>query len=655
MGWRRAVAGLGLTAGAVFPASVAAQVIVPDTVRRPPPVAAPVPAHPDSLLLGDSTARRDTAKTPADTIKAPLAKAESPRLPEAGEELHWDREALFASGALTLGELLERVPGAIAFRTGWIASAQTVSYLGDPGRVRVFYDGVELDALDPRTGGVLDLVEIQLWSLEEVRIERGAGELRVHLRSWRHDRTVPNTRVDVYTGDENTNMYRGFLGQRFARGEALQVAGQRYSTAQQRTGIRGSPSGGQSTAYLVRLGWARGPWSADGLVIRDSRIRFTEQDFVRGASELRFLGRQLSDSVPRLEATRTDAYLRGAFGDPDAGLWIQAIAASSAFREATPQSGSRVIAPQPPVQPPGGGTPPERPVLPYGAPSSDSSRSRAQYVVAGGFTRWGLRLSGTSRVRVYGGATHFSPIVRASANLPGTLAVAARAERDGATRQTLVDAAASLRPFPFLTLAAAAEQRSRPAIAEEGAALLAARAEAAVRIARAWLVGGVLHRDSTVIALPVVYDESARPGDRMAVARARGAYGGVRGSLYKDIGIDATAIRWRSADLYRPLVEARTELYLRTRWLSRFPRGQFGLNASAIHDYRSPARFLTATGTVTEPRGSNILSTLVEIRIRNAVVTWQYRNITGSIAAQVPGYLMPRLTNLYGVRWDFFN
>ena len=628
---------------------------MPDTVRRPPPIAAPVPAHPDSLLLGDSTARRDTAETHADTIKAPLAKAESPRLPDAGDDLHWNREALFASGALTLAELLERVPGAIAFRTSWIASAQTVSYLGDPGRVRVFYDGVELDALDPRTGGVLDLVEIQLWSLEDVRIERGAGELRVHLRSWRHDRTIPNTRVDVYTGDENTNMYRGFLGQRLARGEAVQVAGQRYSTAQQRTGIGGSPSGGQSTAYLARLGWARGPWSVDGLVIRDSRVRFTEQDFVRGAADLRILGRQVSDSVPRLEATRTDAYVRGAFGDPDAGLWIQGIAASSSFREATPQSGSRVIAPQPPVRPPGGGTPPERPVLPYGAPSSDSSRSRAQYVVAGGLTRWGVRLSGTSRIRVYDGATHVAPSVRASAHVLRFAAVAARAERDGATRQTLVEGAVSLTPLPFLTLAAAAEQRSRPTIAEEGAALLAGRAEAAVRIGQAWVSGGVLHRDSAAIALPVVYDESARTRQRHPVGRAQGAYGGVRGRLYKDIGLDATAIRWRSADLYRPLAEARTELYLRTRWLSRFPRGQFGLNASAIYDYRSPARFLTAAGTVTEPRGSNILSTLLEIRIRNAVVTWQYRNVTATNAAQVPGYLVPRLTNLYGVRWDFFD
>ena len=38
-------------------------------------------------------------------------------------------------------------------------------------RIRVFFDGLEFDDLDPRTGGVLDLTEVPLWPLEELRIE----------------------------------------------------------------------------------------------------------------------------------------------------------------------------------------------------------------------------------------------------------------------------------------------------------------------------------------------------------------------------------------------------------------------------------------------------------------------------------------------------
>jgi hypothetical protein len=116
----------------------------------------------------------------------------------------------------------------------------------------------------------------------------------------------------------------------------------------------------------------------------------------------------------------------------------------------------------------------------------------------------------------------------------------------------------------------------------------------------------------------------------------------------------------------RPAAEARAELYVRTKWLTKFPRGQFGLNATAIYEYRSATQFrtdgsisgnggaATATGT-TQAAGSTSASTLIEVRIQNAVVSWQYRNIVGTNRALVPGYLVPRQTNIYGVRWDFFN
>ena len=41
----------------------------------------------------------------------------------------------------------------------------------------------------------------------------------------------------VFTGDEDTNLYRGFLGRRFGHGEAVQAGFQQYGTS-------GVPSGG---------------------------------------------------------------------------------------------------------------------------------------------------------------------------------------------------------------------------------------------------------------------------------------------------------------------------------------------------------------------------------------------------------------------------
>ena len=175
--------GLGVVAGAVLPATLSAQVPVrPDTARAPRDTAptrvdsararrsgrrtadtirVPTPARADSVLRNDSPPqgivplpRGAAGLRAADTIKAPLARAEAPPLLETGPAAHLrPLTAMFATGALTLADLLERVPGANGVHRrldgrprGRVASS------GDLRRVRVFLDGVELDALDPRAG-----------------------------------------------------------------------------------------------------------------------------------------------------------------------------------------------------------------------------------------------------------------------------------------------------------------------------------------------------------------------------------------------------------------------------------------------------------------------------------------------------------------------
>ena len=43
------------------------------------------------------------------------------------------------------------------------------SYMGNPGRIRVFYDGLELDPLDPGMRGMQDFASIELWTLNNVQ------------------------------------------------------------------------------------------------------------------------------------------------------------------------------------------------------------------------------------------------------------------------------------------------------------------------------------------------------------------------------------------------------------------------------------------------------------------------------------------------------
>src|SRR5690242_9921659 len=275
--------GLGLMVGAVLYRSAGAQVDTTrakrdtsraraDTVRKDS-TAIKIPARPTAdSLLRDSLAKRDSTrpKPPVrDSIQPPFARAPMPVPLEIGRTLIFDRAALFASGAVTLQDLLDRIPGITGLRSGWLASPMMSSYMGDVRRVRVFFDGVEYDEVDQRTRGLLDLTEVPLWTLEELRIEWGATEVRVYTRTWRVERTTPYTRTDISTGDQQTNLYRGFFGKRFGGGEGIQFGAQQYGTTPPG---RVSPSSDQ-ISLLARLGWAKRGWSFDAFALRTSRNR----------------------------------------------------------------------------------------------------------------------------------------------------------------------------------------------------------------------------------------------------------------------------------------------------------------------------------------------------------------------------------------------
>jgi hypothetical protein len=567
--------------------------VVPDTLRPASPV--------------------DTI--PADTLQAPLARAEAPGVERV---LWWSRDAIFQSGAQTLAELLEVVPGVTSFRSGFLASPAVVAYQGDVGRLRIFYDGMELAALDPRTGGVFDLVEIPLWTVEEVRVERAAGELRVHLRSWRVSSTTPVTRTDVYTGDENANLYRGFFGRRFRNGLAMQVGAQQYSTSS-----RGGAGGGDELSLLARAGWARGAWSLDAFVVRGRRAR--EEQLPTGAT---------TGGIPALEGRRTDAYVRAGYGDPDSGPWAQLIAGSMAFGETTPNTG----APAP--------TDPDEPVF-----SADTARSRAQYVATGGMTFGGLRLSAANRVHVFDGQIFMGQSARAGFDRRW-LSLSLFGERSPIDSTTRADVVGRLNLTRAIWIGGSAAQRWDDADRVNALDLFAYRAEAGVRIKRLDISGGILGRDSVTIAPARVFDPAAEARPDGALT---GSFVALNGGLWRDINIQAHGVMWDDAGPYRPRYQSRVQLYLATRWLSRFPSGNFGFLASGVHDYKSAVCFPTSGGGCSVSNDVGIISTLVEVRILSAVLSWKFTNTQLAIYDRVPGFRMARGSQFYGVRWEFTN
>src|SRR5690606_19187825 len=158
-------------------------------------------------------------------------------------------------------------------------------------------------------------------------------------------RTTPDTRTDVATGQYRTNVFRGFFGRRLAHGEAIQFGFQQFSTGDPQRG-----GDGDQLSLMGRGGWTVGRWSFDAYGTRRRR------------------------TVPELEGVQQFGYVRAGFRQPDApGAWFQAMASSDAFTETTDF----------------------RAAIP--ADSADSTRSRAQYVVSGGWNRGPLRIAAIGR------------------------------------------------------------------------------------------------------------------------------------------------------------------------------------------------------------------------------------------------------------------
>jgi hypothetical protein len=595
------VAGALLYAAAL---PVIAQVVPPPASEVPIPVKPKTDSGPDSVRT--------------DTIKAPVGRFADPVLYEIGPQYEWNREQLFATGALSLVDLLDRIPGVTTFRSGWLATPQTALHNGDFRRVRVFYDGLEIDNLDSRTGGVLDLANVPVWSLEHLSIERSAGELRIYIRSWRVDNIDPYTRVDVSTGNEETNLYRGFYGKRFENGGVLQFAGQQYGVTSSR--FAGS---GDALSLLSRVGVAKKGWSVDGFVLRHHPTRNIQRGLAR-------------PPVLSLDATYTDAYLRASVGGVDGGPWASLTIGSLGFK---------------------GTTAPDRGV---GAAAFGDTLERrvseAQYHLTGGLTVGPLRLEIGDRLRALGGSTYNDASARADVVSP-IGALSAFVEHDGFREQTSADVGIRFQPLSFVAFSGSVS-RTMPSGGNSGLDANAFRAEGAIRLFGPWLGVGLISADRTLGLAPLTYDTLFLP---TSIGRLSARTASIRGPMRGGFAVDAWIEQWSPLSFYIPEYQGRSEISYANNFIRRFPRGDFELRLATIYEYRShvdfPIQDAGGGASVGQVRTevAKTISALLEIRIMRAVISYQQRNILAYQYPIVPGFEMPRVLAIYGVRWDFWN
>jgi len=175
----------------------------PDSVR-------PDSLRPDTLRV-DTTAV-DTAQIVQDSIVPPKLIAEHAAGPMASFGLgvwYWDQEALLREMAVTLGDLLERIPGIVTYRSGFFLQPETsVLYGGTAGRMEIVLDGY---VLDPISTGTFDFALLPLAEVESVQVERRLDLLRVTIRTLVPRDGRPQSRIEAGVGEPDVNMFRGLL------------------------------------------------------------------------------------------------------------------------------------------------------------------------------------------------------------------------------------------------------------------------------------------------------------------------------------------------------------------------------------------------------------------------------------------------------------
>jgi hypothetical protein len=585
---------------------------------------------PDSAVAARVRAEADSAaaRYARDTIKAPLAAFPAPRSTEIAAVVRFSRDEIHAGGVMNLADLLDRVPGVTTFRTGWLAGVHAAAFHGDFRRVRVFLDGIELDAVDPRGQGTLDLVELPLWTLDEVVIERAGGEVRVWARSWSSDRVTPYTRADIFTGDVNTNAFRGLFARRYRNGVALQVAAQQLSTQRGGGGFGGTRGGtqgsGDQQVINLRFGWARRAVSLDAYGTATTRARDPQAP------------RDDTPNLPGYSGARREGYLRVGVGDTAGGLWSQLLLGVLANRfegegdAAAPAADSASV-------------------------SRDTLAFRQQQVLAVGYRTDWLEAMALDRVRNFDGTAWHAPALRVGLTR-GTVTATGYAERMALDSTYRVDVSARIPVRPWLVLSGA-HTVLRPDSATERRDEETWRAEGGVRLFGRWVGGGYISQGQTSIRSPVLLGAMQA---LVPTAAATGVLGTLRGPVYKDLRADVQIVRWNTAQYARPRTHLRSELALASEWRSRFPKGEFGFDARAIYELREPVRFLYGLGGAGGPdvrftERTQTVHASVEIRIQRARLFYLYRNLTGADYEQVPRILMPKIVQTYGVRWEFWN
>lgn len=624
------VLGAARTAAAQEPTPLPDSTAVVDSTAVP---AGPAGMPLDSLgLPKDSVAAADTLE-PIDVVQRfPRGTAPSWR---AGV-WEWDRKALMASGAASLTDLLERIPGVQPLRYGMFASPEAVNAWGmTAGRIEVVLDGF---ALDPLNAGVYDLSRFELAGLERVRVERAAGRLRIELETIAPTDRRPYSMVEAGTGQpDGAKLFRGVF-------QAPRVFGGPLSLAVDRVDSEGLNRAEPANTFATWLKWAR--------IVGTTALQLE----LRRAS----VDRQLADGT-LVEGSRQDWVLR-ARGTPFGRVTTEAFFGASSLE------GGLASAAVEPV--PTGGTEGEEgagEAEDGAAEADDDGPTRLSSVQAGvraafesdrGWSRATVRLRNQEALpavetELTGGLRPFDPL-----EVSGSVSWADW--RDGSSAAAYgvraeVGPFLGLRPFAELS----GGRRGVPFLRDsDGAPVLTDRTS--IRIGGDFSRGG-LHLAGAFLKLSA----DSIPAYGLPFDRGAGLFPGgdltgfeVTGRIplfWEPLALEGWYTRrWGAAPwIYLPEDSWRAALVYSH---SPLPSGNLDVLARIGGRHRGAMIVPTGDGATAFVPGHTVFDAYLQLRILSVWAFVRWENIFLRPGVQdFPGRSFPRQRVFYGVKWEFWN
>jgi hypothetical protein len=569
----------------------------------------PVPAKGDSGR-GPADSVESYQKLQADTRTrvpvAPQLGAEGP-IP-ASARMVFTRDSIDWAGALTLSDLLARVPGTYLLRAGGIGRPEPLNFAGrGAASLDVILDGMPYRPLGPDSVGV-DPADIPLGVIDRVEIERWPSTLRVYLYTRNHDRLAARSSIALAAGPDKLAHYEASLERRFRAGFGLGAAGDYLKV----------PPPGSATGTFERTGY------------------WLQASFIPDASHgvvLEYLGNALNRDAfsdvaaqgPRLEGRRGEMRARVFLGGrPDGtGLRLDLLGSRSSFDSMavsqTVWSGGAALTYRAPL---------------LSAAGTALLANRWTGLDLSGRVSWTptsllvLQAEGAYRRHDGGRNTRWAG-GRAGLELPGNLELSAAAR---AGKQVAAPAIALSPEQDIQEVEGALAWSSRRLGAEARVARTAAFAPQAYQE-----LPGILLIPDMPASTWLSAGGYLRPLDWITV---RGWY--ARASSPAPSGLPPR--HWSMTGT------------IRTKLLHTFRSGAFDLKLELGYEgWRAGSLGLDGSGVAVPLAEAHYVRSLVQVAIESFSIFWESRNLTGESVGYVPGYQVPKFSGMFGVRWGFMN